>query len=42
MDEPTKHFLIPWLMAEAGAALLLLWGVVLIYLEKRDRKRQQQ
>ena len=42
MDEPTKRFLIPWLMAEAGGFLLLLWGFVLKYLDNRDRKRQQQ
>ena len=41
MDEPTKRFLIRWLMVDAGAALLLLWGLVLIYFDNRDRKRQQ-
>ena len=41
MDEPTKRFVIPWLMVDAGGALLLLWGLVLKYLDKRDRKRQQ-
>ena len=42
MNDPTKQFLMRWLMVDAGVALLLLWGVVLIYLDKRDRKRQQQ
>lgn len=42
MDEPTKHFLTPWLMIFAGASLLGIWGTVLKYLDKRDSKRQQQ
>lgn len=42
MDEQTKRFVIPWLMAEGGVALLLLWGTVLKYLDRRDSKRQQQ
>jgi hypothetical protein len=42
MDEATKQFLAPWLMIYAGASLLGIWGMVLKYLDKRDRKRQQQ
>ena len=41
MNEATRQFLIRWLMVDAGAALLLVWGLVNIYLDKRDRKRQQ-
>lgn len=42
MNEATKQFVIRWLMVDAGVALLLLWGTVLKYLDRRDRKRQQQ
>ena len=41
MNEATRQFLIRWLMVDAGAALLLVWGLVNIYLDKRDRRRQQ-
>jgi hypothetical protein len=42
MNQATKQFVIRWLMVDAGAVLLLLWGTVLKYLDKRDQKRQQQ
>jgi hypothetical protein len=42
MDETTKQFLIPWLMVFAGGASLGVWAMILEYLDKRDRKRQQQ
>src|SRR5947208_798454 len=32
MNEATRQFLIRWLMVDAGAALLLVWGLVNIYM----------
>ena len=42
MDAPTKQFVVRWLMVYSSAAVILIWGLVLMFLEKRDRKRQQQ
>jgi hypothetical protein len=41
-NTPTKHFVVRWLMVYSGATVILIWGLVRMYLEKRDRKREQQ
>ena len=42
MDAVTKNYLIRWGMYFAGASVFLIWGLVLIYLERRDQRRKQR
>jgi hypothetical protein len=42
MDTPTRQFIVRWLMVCSSATVILIWGLVLMYLDNRDRKRQQQ